>query len=198
MPPVIFASATTLKSDQDSTSWRAWAFDLALYFYNGFLAHIPSHTIREFVLRRLMSVQMGLGSAVHLGCRLCTRGQLVIGENCVVDRNCNLDARGGIWIGNNVNISPEVIILTAAHDPDAEDDFTGVHHSVVIEDYAWIATKAMILPGVTIGRGAIVAAGAVVTKNVAPQMVVGGNPAREIRQRKGTQTYQLNYRRNFH
>ncbi len=198
MHPVISSSKIVLKPESNSKSWRTLAFDLMLYVYNGFFAHIPSHTIREFILRRLMSVQIGSGSSVHLGCRLSARGQLMIGANCVVDRDCTLDARGGIRMGNNVNISPEVIILTAAHDPDAEDDFTGVNHAVVIEDYAWIATKAMILPGVTIGRGAIVAAGAVVTKNVTPQTIVGGNPAREIRQRKGTQTYQLNYRRKFH
>jgi acetyltransferase-like isoleucine patch superfamily enzyme len=198
MHPLTISSEKVLQSKENSTSWRAWAFDLRLYIYNGFLSHIPSHSIREFILRWLMEVQMGAGSAIHLGCRLCTKGQIVLGVNCVIDRDCTLDARGGIQIGDNVNISPEVIILTAAHDPDAEDDFTGVHHSVVIEDYAWIATKAMILPGVTIGRGAIVAAGAVVTKNVPPQTIVGGNPAREIRKRQGIQTYQLKYRRNFH
>ncbi len=133
-----------------------------------------------------------------MGLRLYTYGNITIGDACVIDRDCTLDARGSLTIGNNVNISPEVMILTAYHDPDAEEDFTGVEKAVVVEDYAWIATRAMILPGVTIGRGAIVAAGSVVTKDVLPQTIVGGNPARLIRQRKGRQTYQLDYRRIFH
>ena len=121
----------------------------------------------------------------------------MIGEFCVIDRDCELDGRGNITIGNNVNISPEVIILTAYHDPD-DENFAGIEKPVVVEDYAWIATRALILPGVTIGRRAIVAAGSVVTKDVPPDTIVGGNPARPIRQRNGIQTYQLNYVRLFH
>lgn len=145
-----------------------------------------------------MNVKIGQGSSVHMGLRLYTYGNINIGDACVIDRDCTLDARGSLTIGNNVNISPEVMILTAYHDPDAEEEFTGVEKAVVVEDYAWIATRAMVLPGVTIGRGAIVAAGSVVTKDVLPQTIVGGNPARLIRQRKGEQTYRLDYRRIFH
>lgn len=145
-----------------------------------------------------MKIKMGQGSSIHMGLRLYTYGNISLGSSCVIDRDCTLDSRGGLTIGNNVNISPEVMVLTAYHDPDAEDEFKGVEKSVMIEDYAWIATRAMILPGVTVGRGAIVAAGAVVTKDVAPQTIVGGNPARVIRIRKGEQTYTLNYRRLLH
>jgi maltose O-acetyltransferase len=132
-----------------------------------------------------------------MGLKLYTYGHIVIGEHCVIDRDCALDGRGEIVIGNNVNISPEVMILTAYHDPDAEN-FAGVEKPVEIEDYAWIATRALILPGVKIGRGAVVAAGAVVTKDVPSQAIVGGNPAKFIRDRKGIQRYQLNYARMFH
>jgi len=75
---------------------------------------------------------------------------------------------------------------------------TSIHKPVVIEDYAWVATRAMILPGVTIGQGAVVAAGSVVTKDVEPKSIVAGNPARCIRERKGIQRYTLNYARLFH
>jgi acetyltransferase-like isoleucine patch superfamily enzyme len=132
-----------------------------------------------------------------MGLHLYTRGKLVIGDYSVIDQNCSLDARGTLTIGNNVNISPEVMILTAYHNPD-DDNFTGIHKPIVIEDYAWIATRAMILPGVTIGRGAIVAAGSVVTKDVPPQTIVGGNPARRIRERKGNPSYRMEYHRMFH
>lgn len=140
---------------------------------------------------------MGQGSATLLGLLLYTRGNLMIGEYSVIDRDCVLDARGGITIGNNVNLAPEVMILTASHDPD-DENFGGITKAVTIEDYAWIATRSLILPGVTIGRGAIVGAGSVVTKDVEPETIVAGNPAKPIRKRGGTQSYRLDYMRLFH
>jgi len=168
-----------------------------LLLHNSLITWIPSHTLRKGFLRLLMQVRIGNGSSTHMGLRLYTYGHVTIGDHCVIDRDCALDGRGEIIIGNNVNISPEVMILTAYHDPDSED-FAGVEKPVTIEDYAWIATRALVLPGVKIGCGAIVAAGAVVTKDVPPGVIVGGNPARPIRDRKGTQHYQLHYARQFH
>jgi len=176
---------------------KSFGLNLSLYLFNSFVAYIPSHRLRRFVLCHLMKVEMGIGSAVHLRLRLYTRGQISIGDHSIIDRDCVLDGRGKITIGENVNIAPEVIILTAYHDPDS-DDFSGIHKPVVIEDYAWVATRAMILPGVTIGQGAVVAAGSVVTKDVEPKSIVAGNPARCIRERKGIQRYTLNYARLFH
>lgn len=168
-----------------------------LYIQNYLITHIPSHVLHRLFLQFLMGIQIGKGSATHMGLWLYIYAHVTIGDHCVIDRDCALDGRGEIIIGNNVNISPEVMILTAYHDPDSED-FAGVEKPVTIEDYAWIATRALVLPGVKIGRGAIVAAGAVVTKDVPPNAIVGGNPARLIRERKGNQHYQLNYARLFH
>jgi acetyltransferase-like isoleucine patch superfamily enzyme len=177
---------------------KSYGLDLLLYLFNHLVAHIPSHTVRRFFLLNVMRLELGEGSSVHMGLRLYTRGQISLGKHTVIDRDCVLDGRGYLTIGNNVNLAPEVMILTAYHDPDDGEHFSGMHKPVVIEDYAWIATRALILPGVTVGRGAIVAAGAVVTKDVPSQTIVGGNPARFIRDRKGTQQYQLNYERLFH
>lgn len=176
---------------------KYFGLSILMYGFNYFITHIPSHTIRRLFLHFLLKVRLGKGSSVHMGLRLFTRGQITIGDHCVIDRDCELDSRGKITIGNNVNISPEVMILTAYHDPD-DENFAGVEKPVVVEDYAWIATRSLILPGVTIGRRSIVAAGSVVTKDVPPDTMVGGNPARSLRQRKGVQTYQLNYARLFH
>ena len=178
-------------------STKDFLFNLLIYSHNHIVTSIPSHTVRKFFLRRIMKVEMGQGSATLLGLLLYTRGNLMIGEYSVIDRDCVLDARGGITIGNNVNLAPEVMILTASHDPD-DENFGGITKAVTIEDYAWIATRSLILPGVTIGRGAVVGAGSVVTKDVSPGTIVAGNPARLIRERKGNQTYQLNYTRLFH
>lgn len=198
---MIFSISPVIQTDspkRSSVNWRVYGMDFLFYFYNSFIANVPSHALRRLFLRTPMRIILHPTASIHMGLRLCARGQLEIGEDSVIDRNCTLDARGKLTIGKHVNLAPEVMVLTAYHDPDAEEEFTGIHKSVVIEDYVWIATRAMILPGVTIGRGAIVAAGAVVTKDVPPQTIVGGNPARVIRQRKGEQTYQLNYQRIFH
>lgn len=176
---------------------KSFVLNLMLFLQNYLVTWIPSHTLRKLFLRLFMNLRIGEKSSTHMGLKLYTYGHITIGNHCVIDRNCALDGRGGIVIGNNVNISPEVMILTAYHNPDSED-FAGVEKSVIIEDYAWIATRALVLPGVKIGRGAIVAAGSVVTKDVPPNVIVGGNPARFIRERKGTQTYQLSYARLFH
>ncbi len=86
-----------------------------------------------------------------------------------------------------------VWIWTMEHDP--QDPLYRVKGGpVIIEDYVWISCRVVILPGVTIGEGAVVAAGAVVTKDVAPYTIVGGVPAKEI----GTRTKDLRYRLQFH
>jgi len=84
-----------------------------------------------------------------------------------------------IVIGERVCINDGVVILTASHDV-SDPEWKHVKAPVVIEDYAWICTNAILLPGVHIGRGAIVGAGAVVSKNVGAGQIVGGNPANLI------------------
>jgi acetyltransferase-like isoleucine patch superfamily enzyme len=165
------------------------------YLTNYVVNHIPSYTLRHFWYRRILGVQMGEGSAIFLGCyiwfcglRNLRESGLQIGQYCRINRNCCLDARGSLSIGNNVSISPDATILTMQHlhnDPNFADDF----RSVVIGDHVWIGTRAMIMPGVTVGRGAVVAAGAVVTKDVAPLEIVGGVPARPIGRRTIDPTY---------
>lgn len=82
-----------------------------------------------------------------------------------------------ITIGKNVCINDGVILLTASHDIHSAT-WDHKKQAIIVEDYAWIATNAIILPGVTIGRGAVVGAGAVVSKNIEPYIVVAGNPAK--------------------
>jgi acetyltransferase-like isoleucine patch superfamily enzyme len=170
-----------------------------LWFHNSLVSHFPSHCLRRFFLRHLMGVNFGKESAILMGLRLYTKGGVKVGEYSVIDRDCVLDGRGGIEIGRNVNLAPEVMLLTAYHDPDDADNFGGIEKPIVIEDYVWIATRAMVLPGVHIGQGAVVGAGSVVTKNVTAGTIVAGNPAKFIRNRQGMPTYQLvSYKRFFH
>jgi acetyltransferase-like isoleucine patch superfamily enzyme len=156
------------------------------YLTNYVISHVPFFALRHLWYRRVLGIQLEQGAGVHLGCfvwfygpRQIRRSGLRIGAHSRINRNCCLDARGGLEIGTNVSVSPEVSILTAAHRYD-DPSFGVENRRVVIGDDAWIGTRATILPGVTIGRGAVVAAGAVVTRDVAAFSIVAGVPARPV------------------
>jgi maltose O-acetyltransferase len=112
-----------------------------------------------------------------------------IGDYSSIGTNARLDAAAGIVIGNHVMMAPDVVIVTANH---KHDDITrpmtgqGFERKpVIIEDDVWIGTRAIILPGVRIGRSSIIGAGAVIAKDVPPFSVAVGNPA-QIRPRDGS------------
>lgn len=154
--------------------------ELRLYFCNNWICKIPSHTIRNFYYQKVMGFEIGENSAILMNCSFdCARG-LKMDKNSVINARCRLDTRGGITLGRGVSISSDVIILTADHEKD-ENGKNDRERPVFIEDFAWIGTRAMILPGVTIGKGAKIAAGAIVTKNVPPHTLYGGIPAKFIR-----------------
>jgi acetyltransferase-like isoleucine patch superfamily enzyme len=143
-----------------------------------------------------MGFTIGTQSNIFMHCSFdCKRG-FSIGDYSVINAKCRLDTRGSIIIGAKVSISQEVVILTADHDT-TNSNFAGQNKTVIIEDYVWIGTRAMILPGVTIGRGAIIAAGAIVTKDVAPFSVVAGIPAKVIKMRPENLSYSTFYQRLF-
>jgi acetyltransferase-like isoleucine patch superfamily enzyme len=165
------------------------------YLTNHVVAHVPSFMLRRLWYRHALGIDFGPGASVLLGAhvwffgpRETRRRGVAIGRNSRINRDCTLDIRSGLTIGDNVSISPEVMILGGSHDyndPSWRYVDTG---PVTIEDYVWIGSRATILPGVTVGRGAVVAVGSVVTKNVAPMTVVAGVPAKPIAIRKSGAT----------
>ncbi|MEY2541832.1 MAG: hypothetical protein QOI22_1434 [Verrucomicrobiota bacterium] len=174
---------------------RLW-FDGLLFVCNRLVANVPSHTVRLAFYRGVMRFDIGDRSNIFSGARFDTRGSFRMGNNSVINERCRLDNRGGLSIGQNVSISAETCILTADHDPH-DPAFIGRNRPVVIADYVFVGTRALILPGITIGRGAVVGAGAVVTKSVPPLAIVAGSPARQIGQRNPDLNYQIDYRRFF-
>jgi len=158
------------------------------YATNYIIAYVPSHTIRLAWYRRVLGWDIGHGASILMGpyiqmTGIRTSGRRVsIGNGTVINQKCLIYTSGGLVIGSNVSISAEVALITGTHDIN-DPGFPSDYRPIVIDDYAWIGTRAMILQGVTIGQGAVVMAGAVVTKDVEPFAVVGGVPAKPITER---------------
>jgi acetyltransferase-like isoleucine patch superfamily enzyme len=163
----------------------------------GCVGHIPSHWIRNGLYRHMFGVRIGRHSSLHFGCRFYNPRGVKIGRNCVIGHCCFLDGREGLSIGNNVNIAGETAIFTQEHDPQSPT-FAAVGGPVRIEDYVFTGSRATILPDVTVGEGAGIAAGAVVTKDVDEYTIVGGVPAKKIGDRTRDLQYQLRYAKLFH
>jgi acetyltransferase-like isoleucine patch superfamily enzyme len=155
---------------------------------------LPSYTLRNWYLRRVLRYKIDPTASIHAGC-FVSGFRLNIGPHSVINRHCRLDAREGIVIGANVSISAETYLVSASHDPHSPT-FEGRagRNAITIDDYAWIGVRAVVLPGVNIGRAAIVGAGAVVIGDVEPYAIVSGNPARTIGKRRCEPSYQLHWR----
>lgn len=153
--------------------------------------HFSPHWFRLFYLRKILSIVVGEHTSINMHCFI-TGSNIKIGNNSVVNRFCYLDGRVSLRIGNNVNISHYTIIQTLTHDVNSSY-FNCVEGPIVIEDDAWIGARAIILPGVTIGRGSVIAAGAIVTKNVANYEIVAGVPAKVVGMRNNELLYRTEY-----
>lgn len=170
---------------------------MALLAYYGFARHLPASSnrvgrwarpIRVFLCRRIFRT-CGEGTNVERGAYFSDGSDLELGDWSGIGVNCLVV--GPVRIGQHVMMGPEVIVLTRNHRFDRIDVpmWQQGHldvEPVVIEDDVWIGTRAIILPGVHIGKGAVIGAGAVVTKDVPEYAIVGGNPARVIRLRTET------------
>ncbi len=165
---------------------------LAAYFYNSFVGKLPFGFIRNGWLGFYLG-GFGAGTFVQSRCRFLNGRKVHFGKRNAINFDCLFDGRKyQIQIGDDVSIGPEASILTLGHDPQSSG-FTDRGGDVVIGSRVWIAYRAIILPGITIGDGAVVGAGAVVTKNVEPYAIVAGNPARKIGERNRDLSYELNY-----
>jgi acetyltransferase-like isoleucine patch superfamily enzyme len=134
---------------------------------------------------------------ISLGVEMWAGHNLSMGRGSTIGQRCYVDARGGIRIDSDVSISREVCVLTAAHDPDSPD-FDAPLAPVRFERRSWIATRAIVLPGVSIGEGAVVAAGAVVRSDVDPYTIVGGVPAKVLGKRREPLSYELDFRPSWY
>jgi acetyltransferase-like isoleucine patch superfamily enzyme len=178
-------------------SAKLFLLDALLFFANHVVANIPSHRLRLRFYRTFLDMRIGEGSVILMGAWIDTRRGFSMGRASVINQRCRLDSRGTLQIGDNVSISADVWILTADHDLQSSD-FAYRSSPVRIADYVFIGSRAITLPGVTLGTGCAVAAGAVVTKDVPEYTIVAGIPAKPIGPRTRDLRYTLRYRRPFH
>jgi maltose O-acetyltransferase len=165
------------------------------FYYSLFIPWIlslPFRNFRYWICKKEFK-KAGKNFSILRNVAFLNINNIIMGDNSVVNSGCILDGRGGfLIIGNNVDIARESNIWTLEHDPN--DDFHRTKWGdTVIEDYAWIASRVTILPGVKIGKGAVCATGCVVTKDVPPMAIVGGVPAKVIGKRTSLLKYELNY-----
>lgn len=148
----------------------------------------PLLSLRHWMIRRLFTAGPGLLVGAHcwfIQPHGAADGFLRIGSNVKFNHNVEIDYSGGVEFGNDIWVSQNVLIETHDHapSPGSKDTWPLKRSPLVIEDGVWIGANCTILESVgRIGRGAIVAAGAVVVKDVEPMTVVGGVPARVLRQ----------------
>jgi maltose O-acetyltransferase len=137
-------------------------------------------------------IKIPLSSSIHHHVKFFHIGNMECGKNTVVNFGCYLDNRRKIVIGNNVGIAHNAKIYTLGHDID-DPKFKTKGKSVIIKDNVFLFANVLIMPGITIGEGAIILAGSVVTHDIPSYEVWGGNPARKIRMRNKNIDYKNNY-----
>ncbi|SDL60170.1 Acetyltransferase (isoleucine patch superfamily) [Catalinimonas alkaloidigena] len=163
------------------------------FLYNELLTHVPWHGLRKTFLR-IFNKKIHPTAVVLMHTRILNFWKIEIGPRAIINQRCLLDCRRHqIRIEEDVDIGPYTKIWTEGHDPDSEAHALR-GGDVVLKDHVWVASGVTILPGVTLERGAVVAAASVVTKNVGTLEIVGGNPAKLIRMRHNPLHYQINYR----
>ena len=163
---------------------RAWE-----QTYNILINKIPSHNLRIWWLRA-GGAKIGKGSSIWRNTEVLGVENLVMGEDSVIAWHCQVDARAGLIIGDHVAIASHVLIIAGSHDLTAPE-FWSVSAPIYIDDYAWIASRALVGHGSHIGEGAVVTANTVVAKEVAPYKIVGGTGAKPMGERPRGLNYKV-------
>lgn len=166
-----------------------------IYGYSRYLIHtikyFPSHIVRNWVYKYIFLVDRHPNSTIYFGCEIRAGFSLHIGKGSIIGDNCILDARQGIYIGEDVN--SEVHLWTESHDMN-DPYFQGSpskRGAIHVGNRAWLGANVTVLDNVKIGEGAVVCAGSVVTKDVEPFAVVAGIPAKKIGERSQDLKYEF-------
>lgn len=143
--------------------------------------------IQKIRIRIFLRKIKNKGRKIYLYFPLTIRGEhnVSIGDNTVIDAYVHIWGNGGVTIGRDVLIASHCCITSLTHDSSAAlFRQKTIAKPVIIEDNVWLGYNVTVLPGVTIGKGSIIGAGAVVTKDIPPNSIAVGNPAKVIKQRR--------------
>lgn len=144
-----------------------------------------------------MKFKIDKGSSVHLGCKFNGVTEFSMGKNSTLNQYCKIDNRAGVYIGDNVSVSPYVNLVTADHDIQAID-FIGRQKEIILKDYVFVGSDAMILPGVVMETGSVLGAKSLLTKTTIPYGIYAGIPAKLKANRRTDLDYTTSYIRWFH
>lgn len=143
--------------------------------------YFPSNAFRVFILRHVFGMNIAKNVLIYSGFEIRSPWKISIGKNSIIGNESKLDGRKGLQIGENVNLSTGVWIWTQQHDyNDRQFELDKKKGTVVIGDRVWLGGRVIVLPGVEIKEGAVVASGAVVTKTLEGYALYGGVPAKYI------------------
>ena len=147
-----------------------------------FVGFIPLHFVRKFFYI-ISGINMPLDSTIHIGANFFKPSNISIGHDTIIGDHCFMDGRAPLKIGNHVGIASQVLIYNDEHDINSPN-YGNSFGPVEIGDYVFIGPRSIILPNIKIGKGAVVAAGAIVTKDIPDFEIWGGVPAKKISDRK--------------
>lgn len=162
-----------------------------LFFTNKIIMKFPIRGVRLFWLKYIMRMKVGKKTFIDMDSYFMQPWKIKIGNHTHVNRDCFIDARNNISIGDSVSISHRVNLVTGAHDVN-DEKFKYKGAPIIIGDYVFIGVGATVLQGVEIGKGAVICANACVTKNVPPFSIVAGIPAKVIGKRNESLNYTCN------
>lgn len=156
------------------------------------LGKVPCQRYRKLILKYIYQMDIGKNVVIYGDFRIRAPWNITIGKGSIVGDGCQLDGRNGIIIGSNVNISTGVYIYTEQHDvndPYFESGNSG--GCVVIGDRAWLSSRTTVLPKVCVGKGAVLASGALASKDLQEFGIYVGIPARKVGERNRQLKYEF-------
>lgn len=189
----IYTSNTSSTPPSKSSSFIALYYLGFIRLFSYLLSCVPSHHFRNFFYTKIMGLKKGTHVIIYSHAEIREAYNISIGDGTIIGDRAILDGRKGIIIGKNVNFSSNVSIWTEQHDH--RDSLfrceTQEKKPVIIGDRVWIGPNTIILHSVNIGEGAVIAAGAVVTKDVPAFTIFAGIPAKKIGERNQNLTYKF-------
>jgi putative colanic acid biosynthesis acetyltransferase WcaF len=161
----------------------AWYLTSLLLFEGGLF---PFSSIKAGILRAF-GARIGRGLVIKPRVRIKFPWRLTVGDHCWIGESAWIDNLAEVCLGDHVCVSQGVYLCTGSHDFRSRT-FALITRPIQVQSGAWVAARATVLCGVSIGSNAVIAAGSVVSRDVAPGWIVGGNPAQQIKLRRDEST----------